>query len=68
LLYILVGVATSVSASALDAISSIITNNIPMYSSARAVRFWSLGRCFVDKETSVQSPIEVCGPVKGGES
>jgi hypothetical protein len=32
-LYILVGVTTSVSASALDAISSLITNNIPMYSS-----------------------------------
>jgi hypothetical protein len=33
LLYILVGVTTSVSASALDAISSLIINNIPMYSS-----------------------------------
>jgi hypothetical protein len=32
-LYILVGVTTSVSSSALDAISSLITNNIPMYSS-----------------------------------
>ena len=33
MLYILVGVTTSVSASALDAINSLITNNIPMYSS-----------------------------------
>jgi hypothetical protein len=32
-LYILVGVTTSVNASALDAISSLITNNIPQYSS-----------------------------------